>query len=261
MFKLIISLLFAISLPAQALESPFASEVDGLDIKNSHYVTAEGDKGTLIRGMEPRTFKDARQLYAIGVDHILTFKKSRYKGERLNEDIQETQDVLHAEGFDYRQMSHIGFPWKFENTYSNRVEVCEQIVEAMDILESQLAKGKTVYLHCTVGEDRTGLLAGLFRMKNHNWSAKEAFHLEMCENGYEHGNRRKPFKPVVVPIRESLTPMFWELAYVLSETPERWGKGMCKRLGRDSEYRRNWKPELQFMKCPNSSKFPYQEGR
>lgn len=42
---------------------------------------------------------------------------------------------------------------------------------------------KPVYLHCAHGEDRTGLVVGLYRVRYEGWSKDDAY-AEMLENGF-----------------------------------------------------------------------------
>lgn len=68
-----------------------------------------------------------------------------------------------------------------------------------------------MFYHCTVGEDRTGLLSGLWLLLNTKKSIQYVFKNQMCENGYEAGNPQKPAY-VVNEIREDLTPLFMMMA-------------------------------------------------
>ena len=85
---------------------------------------------------------------------------------------------------------------------------CEQTLEALAVIQDVLgSKNRKVFFHCTVGEDRTGYLAGVYRMLFGGSSAKNVFQNEMCARGYEGGNPDKPFNVVNI-IRGELTPLF-----------------------------------------------------
>jgi len=43
--------------------------------------------------------------------------------------------------------------------------------------------GKKVFVHCRLGDDRTGMMIAAYRMGQQGWTAKEAME-EMCEFGY-----------------------------------------------------------------------------
>src|SRR5690606_20131805 len=72
-------------------------------------------------------------------------------------------------------------------------------------------QGHTSLFHCTAGEDRTGALAGLFRMLDEGLSTDEVFYGEMCPRGYSNGNPNKPWK-VTGAIEAGLTPLFEAIA-------------------------------------------------
>jgi multiple sugar transport system permease protein len=66
-------------------------------------------------------------------------------------------------------------------------------VRSLKLLRDWTAAGKTTFFHCTVGEDRTGYLAGLYRLLTETTTAKAMFEQEMCERGYSSGNPQKPY--------------------------------------------------------------------
>ena len=178
------------------LASPFASTVPGLAIANAHPV---GASGLLFRGMAPDTAK----LQAFGVGAVLIFK---------NETGHEVADEKAAIGF--ASVLDVPFQWKGLTTWE---EPCGQVVDALAFLDAQTAAQKKTYFHCTVGEDRTGLLAAVARLAHEpDLDPARAFDLEMCERGYGAGN---PLKPgfVVGQVEANLTPLYQKLAFVLAK--------------------------------------------
>ena len=87
----------------------------------------------------------------------------------------------------------IAFPWK---GYPDFKTPCRQTVQGLRFLVGHAQRGMKVYFHCTVGEDRTGELAGLYRMLAEGLDASTAFHGELCEGGYSAGNPQKPYNGV-----------------------------------------------------------------
>lgn len=175
-----------------ALTSPFASTVEGITIGNTHEVT-QG----ILRGPQPG--KKLSELADYGIEEVIIFK-SQTKNE-VDQELAELKNL----GI---KSHHIPFRWKDLGS----VQVaCEQTVKALQLLRKAHKASRTVFFHCTVGEDRTGLLAGLWRMEQENLSTEEAWQSEMCERGYADGNRKKPWV-VTKSIHQELTPLFLALA-------------------------------------------------
>lgn len=175
-----------------ALTSPFASTVEGITIGNTHQVT-QG----ILRGSQPG--KKLTELAEHGIKEVIIFKS-----QTKNEVDQELAE-LKALGI---KSHHIPFRWKELES----VQIaCEQTIKALQILRKAQKASRPLFFHCTVGEDRTGLLAGLWRMEQDNISMEEAWQSEMCERGYADGNHKKPWV-VTKSIHQELTPLFLALA-------------------------------------------------
>jgi hypothetical protein len=185
-----------------SLVSPFASSVEDLTIPNAHVVAkAEGE---VLRGMAPRN--KIPELAKHGVTDVLIFK------DEIKGDVTREKADLQKAGFTADHIHAIPFLWRNIPSYQS---ACEQMIDALKILEEAYhSSGRSAFFHCTVGEDRTGMLAGMFRMVemgNQGWNVRRAFDEEMCQNGYEAGNPDKP-EWVVGEIRKELTPIFLKLA-------------------------------------------------
>lgn len=92
---------------------------------------------------------------------------------------------------------------------------CQQTVEALTFIKNaRHERNSRVLFHCTVGEDRTGYLAGLIRLMESKSDIESVFRNELCENGYSSGNPGKP-EFVISQINEDLTPVFLQMAYLI----------------------------------------------
>jgi hypothetical protein len=173
-------------------------EVPGLNLGNTHLVY-EGE-GKLIRGHEPA--KKAEELKNIGVTDVVIFK-TQNKNEVTNEIA-----ALEGLGLAEDRIHHVEMPWRDIKDDG----ACRQTVAALNLL---LGIGRTPgavgYFHCSAGQDRTGLLAGLFRMTAEGWSAEKAFYSEMCNHGYGFGDVKRPAN-VSSAVETGLTPIFLQLA-------------------------------------------------
>lgn len=177
---------------AFSLESPFESTVNGITIGNAHEVVPG-----ILRGSEPA--KKVGELKSYGIDEVIIFK-SQTKTE-VDEELVALKTLA-------IKSHHIPFKWK--GLESPQV-ACEQIVKALQIIRRAQKANRTVFFHCTVGEDRTGMLAGLLRMESDGLSTEAAWKDEMCANGYADGNTKKPWH-VSSAIHKELTPLFFALA-------------------------------------------------
>ncbi len=109
----------------------------------------------------------------------------------------------------------------------------------MKAIETAVKKGRSIYFHCTVGEDRTGYLESLWTL----WSGaytpvRTSFQQEMCARGYEAGNPDKSYRKVVYKVRETLTPTYLKMLSVLSDAKNR-GQGLSEDLCKQE-------PDLKF---------------
>lgn len=198
---------------AWSLQSAFLGSVEGLSIPNSHEVSSDANGARVVRGMEPRNKAQIQELLDSGIEEVLIFKTDT-KGEVAKEIAQ-----LQNAGLSASAITHVPFPWKDLHDYK---AACRMTIEALKTIEKSVKAGRSIYFHCTVGEDRTGYLAGLWGLWTGEFeSAAQAFKSEMCARGYEAGNPRKPYKEVVAKIRETLTPTYLKMARVLADARAR----------------------------------------
>ncbi len=229
---LFISLIFSLTIFA-GLESPFVGTVEGLSIPNSHYVIDE----LIIRGQTPRNKDEYLELVSLGVKNILIFKK-----ETKNE-VQAEIKTLNSLGV---KSLHISFPWKDIMEFS---PVCEDVKQALLWLENKKNAGEKSFFHCTVGEDRTGLLAGLILFSNTGLNIKNIFQEELCEKGYEAGDPEKASN-VSKLVRENLTPVFLKMAYLIKMAKNSPSKVHCgHNFDADSHFKASIYAQTASFRC------------
>lgn len=186
-----------------------------LTIPNSFRVDRQGQ---IYRGREPK--KRLSELTQIGITDILIFK---------NEIKTEVQTEIAAAKALGLRTYHIPFKWKDLESYQ---VACGQVIDALNIIYQTKAAGRSIYFHCTAGEDRTGLLAGLYRMLEERLSANQVFATEMCARGYSDGNPNKPGM-VHGAIQRELTPLFIALAAKIQDGTiqlNRLNKSVCRTI-------------------------------
>lgn len=217
-FLLVANVAFA---EQQPLPKPFPSTVKGLeDITNSHIISGKETSGQVIRGASPEGQVD--KLLGYGITHVLIFKNQLTNKTDVTDEIAELKSRGH---FSDAQVKQIPFLWRKLPADSS---ACEQVIEGLAFLRhASQQPGAKVFFHCTVGEDRTGLLAGLYRMAFQGLPLEEAFGEEtqsaegaelksgeMCSRGYEAGNPLKKLE-VAQTIQNELTPVFIRVAFFI----------------------------------------------
>ncbi len=164
--------------------------VDGLTIPNSFQVDKDGN---VFRGKEPKGLVD--ELAHIGISDVIIFKNE------VKDEVTKEIAALKVLGI---KSHHIPFRWK---AYPSMQEACEQTVDALNTIHKVKQVNGRVFFHCTAGEDRTGMLAGLYRMLEEKAPKAKIFKEEMCDRGYSDGNPNKPGM-VSGAIQKELTPLF-----------------------------------------------------
>lgn len=188
------------------LSSPFAPTAAGIGIPNAHAV---GAGALLLRGMAPRDDADYTDLLNAGVAAVLVFKNQTGTGHDVADEMQELKD----RGLAASRVVNIPFQWKDLGSFQ---QTCEQTVEGMKFIATNVAAGKKTFFHCTVGEDRTGLLAAAHRLTTEpGLGADKAWDEEMCERGYGGGN---PLKPAFVKgqLEGGLTPFYQKISWMIA---------------------------------------------
>lgn len=183
--KLLFALLLA--LPTLAQAAPFTAPDK---VQGSQY---------LFRGAQPLGHVDT--LKSSAIDEVLIFKQDT-RGEVVRE-IAELKEA----GYSESQIHHVPMKWKEIDI----TEACGHTIKALQVLMKAEREGTSTFFHCTAGEDRTGMVAGLARMLLTHETGEAVFDEEMCANGYSDGNPNKP-STVTGAIEQGLTPLFFALA-------------------------------------------------
>ncbi len=200
MLSLILSLLLIANANA-GMVSSMPSTLADTGIPNSHLVTKN-----VIRGMAPRNSTDVDSLINLGVSDFIIFKND------INGEVEKEISLLEEKGITKTRITHLDFPWKDITDFR---PICEMTIDALKKIATAEENNRKVYFHCSVGEDRTGYLAGLYLIYHENQAIDRVFENELCDRGYEAGNPKKPFT-VVAKIRESLTPSFLAMADIIN---------------------------------------------
>lgn len=198
--------------------SPFCPSVSRapdetlVSLPNMHEVLKSNPQGVrVLRGNSPYLKRHVEELMELGVGRVIVFKNFYSYKKR-----KELENLYGDTGFDVSALTHLPLPWQAddEGVY-DEVGACKLTMQALKIVrESQVP----VFVHCTVGEDRTGMLSGLIRMEHEGWTLQEAFQKEMCERGYEAGNPEKALEEDVVwAVRNNITPLFLKMATMLQQ--------------------------------------------
>lgn len=217
MRALLLGLLLLSGQTHAGMVSAMPSTFPDTGIPNSHQLS-----DNVIRGMAPRNDKDLKKLLSLGIEKFLLFKID------TNGDIAKEIDKLINLGVEKKNILHLSFPWKDIENYT---PVCEMTIDALNMIKNAEDKNQKIYFHCTVGEDRTGYLAGLYKIyRGDNETLEEIFEGELCDKGYEAGNPKKIYS-VVQQVRQNLTPAFLAMADLIEKNQgKKLTKSMCKNL-------------------------------
>ncbi|MBC7743118.1 MAG: tyrosine-protein phosphatase [Bdellovibrionaceae bacterium] len=177
----------------------------------------------LFRGRQPTT-AEVSQLPFQGITSVLIFKN-----ETQNE-VQEEINQLRQAGFDPLKIYHIPMQW--QDAPPEKM-ACEQVISALQVLANVLqSPNEKILFHCTLGEDRTGLLTGLMTQLMNPVTTEEAYVSEMCQKGYSGGNKKKP-NFIQQQVDKNLTPLFFKLSMLIQSRQLRLdnlNKNVCRDL-------------------------------
>jgi len=120
--------------------------------------------GGLYRSAAPTTYGIMKELAAAGIKTVVDLRLPREK--KLNE----------AETFKTLGVNYIARPMSFV-----RQNPTPYVHEIIDFIGDK--NNWPLLVHCKEGKDRTGLIIGLYRVKNQGWAAADAW-AEMRARGY-----------------------------------------------------------------------------
>jgi tyrosine-protein phosphatase SIW14 len=114
----------------------------------------------LFRGAQPSP-EGFRTLAQMGVDIVVNARNDR----------------TDTEGNEVRQlgMQYVGIPWQCTSPHD------DVFVKFLKLVQDN--PHKKIFLHCRLGEDRTGMMIASYRMAAEGWTADEAMH-EMQRFGF-----------------------------------------------------------------------------
>jgi len=173
------------------------------DLGNAHALRADE---RILRGAAPET--RLAKLKEYGVTDVIIFR------DGTGDAAEREKNNLRKLGYADSNIHHIPMKWRRFPSFESG---CENAVAALQVMQTvENDPRKKLYLHCTMGEDRTGMVAGLYRMVFQGWSADKAFTEEMCARGFSEANPRKPAEVADI-INNDLKPIFARMA-VMAET-------------------------------------------
>ena len=164
------------------------------------------DDNRILRGASPEG--KGQVLKQNGITDVLIFR------DGVGDSIRREKKELRELGYRSEQIRHIEMKWR---NITDVVKSCQDVVMGLQLMKNvEDDPSRKLYLHCTMGEDRTGMISGLYRMIFQNWSSVKAYQEEMCTHGFADSNPRKP-DDVANAINEALKTLFIRMA-VLVET-------------------------------------------
>lgn len=189
------------------LRAPFKSTVDGVSIRNTHLVAQGEGNSFIMRGMAPLSLEDVNELTNVGVNEIIIFRNDVAGETGITDELK----LISANG-KVRATHLIPFKWKEIPDFKS---ACQDTIKALTLLKTALQTAKTgLFFHCTVGEDRTGYLSGLYRILFQNMPAQMAFETEMCAHGYAEGDPGKPGF-VVDDVHKNITVLYLKMLLLI----------------------------------------------
>lgn len=171
--KLVTSIICLFSFSALAPCFAHDSESSGPGIPNFHTVTSSID-----RGARP----SAKGIKWLAHTHVATDIDLENDESAISDERKMAKD----EGIRF-----LSFPMDSGETPSD-----ETVNEALSAIAS--SANEPVFVHCHHGEDRTGLIIGLYRIRHEGWTAKQAYS-EMLKYGFSasaHAELLKYFEKV-----------------------------------------------------------------
>lgn len=205
---MILAFLFTTTLAqaAQVFDSPIESSLqgEGITIPNAHELAKK--QGRVLRGQLPKAH-ELDQLGDAGVTDILILRNDVDGEQPVDDELKMLKNEPRI-----TTVTHIDLPWKEIKDFR---EPCRQVVQSLRLIKATLdTPNKTLYFHCTVGEDRTGVVAGLYRLIFENHHTRGAFKGEMCTRGYAERDYGKP-PHVNALVHANLTFLYLQMAKLI----------------------------------------------
>lgn len=165
---------------------------------NAHALRTDG---RIARGASPTG--RAKVLLENGVTDVLMVRNA------VGREGETERDELRRLGYRDDQIHEVPMVWRDLESFEAG---CRNAVAALRIMaEVDRDPRRKLYMHCTMGEDRTGLIAGLYRIVFQGWRAEAAYRDEMCARGFAEASQRKPAW-VSDAVNGALKPVFARMA-------------------------------------------------
>lgn len=152
----------------------FASSYTQAEIKRFGQVTP-----FIFRGALPTETRDYQELVNAGVKVILSLVTT-------SSDIKKEKKLAQQYGLEFLSVPLSGF---FSPSKKNISKIMDYLINA---------RRKPIFVHCRYGEDRTGLVVGVYRVRQEDWTKEKAYQ-EMLDWG---------FKPMLLGLHH----FFWDHA-------------------------------------------------
>lgn len=119
----------------------------------------------IYRGGQPQDFQDYQLLKSVGVRTILNLRTTE-------SDVNKERRIADDMGIEFKNIPISGF-------FAPSDKDIKSILNFMTDTHNQ-----PVFVHCQYGQDRTGLVVGLYRVWFEGWSPKDAY-AEMEDHGFK----------------------------------------------------------------------------
>nr|CAG4648968.1 EOG090X0GSS [Polyphemus pediculus] len=124
-----------------------------------------------------------RQWYNHIDDHVILGALPLRSMSKELVDLENVKAVVSLnEDYELRYLTNQPIEWKELGVENIRFQVVdmfeapsqEMLIEGVEFINKNIAKGGNVYVHCKAGRSRSATLVGCYLMKKHNWTPDEA---------------------------------------------------------------------------------------
>jgi hypothetical protein len=230
----------------------FPSTYKGVtQLTNVHQISEGEFPGIVVRGTSPMVYVPktptkpatyapknlAHLMEKVRPTHVLIFKNENPGADDVRNEIRALTDPSGPYQLPKSNVINIPFPWKKMEGWQ---KTCSQMVWGLHFITQAAKQGGRVFFHCTVGEDRTGMLAGLYRllMQKGKYSPRDVMNGkvdgllnpddpgEMCSRGFAEGNqhaqKQLPPEPgatdsVAQRVRTNFMPYFTKFVFMIDK--------------------------------------------
>lgn len=119
----------------------------------------------IYRGRSPRTAEDYQRLKSLGIKTVLNLRR------RDQAAIANEKSTLKAMGVN---MVHV--PMRYFPGGDGSVDRAVRVVNDASL--------RPLYVHCKEGQDRCGVVIGVYRVRHHGWDHGTAY-AEMMQHGFD----------------------------------------------------------------------------